>query len=130
MNIEGSSWEEMLSEQVKRTLIETARAKALQTDLSQTNLEKATAQSELLASEAKVVELTLRAEQAEDLLGAKKKVMAELRELRADLERKLVALAESLEAEKTTASLAYFEERSRELVSMGAGIMKEGRDVG
>ena len=77
-----------------------------------------------------MAELTLRVEQAEERLCAKRKAAAELRELCAKLERKLAAQVDGFEAEKTSAVLAYFEERSDELVSMGSGLMKEGRDAG
>ena len=65
VNLEGSSLVEMLDKQVKRTSIEIARVEALQADLSKANLEKATAQSKLFAIQAKLIELMMRAEQAE-----------------------------------------------------------------
>ena len=43
MNLEGSSLEELLDEQVKRTSLKTAKSKALQADLSKANLNKVTA---------------------------------------------------------------------------------------
>ena len=48
-NVEGSSLDELLNEQVKRISLETARAEALRSKLSKANLEKITAQSEVTA---------------------------------------------------------------------------------
>ena len=48
-NVEGSSLEELLDEQVKRTSLETATAEAFQSKLSKANLEKVTAQSKVMA---------------------------------------------------------------------------------
>ena len=49
MNVEGSGLEELLDEQVKRNSLETARVEALQGELSKANLEKVTAQLEVVA---------------------------------------------------------------------------------
>ena len=69
-------------------------------------------------------------EQAAACLEAERKVTAKLREKVSELEKNMAALKEGLEAEKVVASLAYFEEKSEELVAMGAELMKEGREVG
>ena len=100
--------EERLDEQVKRTSLETARAEALQADLAATNLEKVTAQSEVIALKATNAGLQTKAEQAEHCFGAERKVTAALRKKIADLERSLVDVRTGVEAAKTAAAQAYF----------------------
>ena len=65
MNLEGSGLEELQDEQVKRTSLETARAEALQTELSKANLDKVTAQSEVTTLRAENTGLSTKAKQAE-----------------------------------------------------------------
>ena len=48
----------------------------------------------------------------------------------AKLEKSLAALKVGVEVEKTTASLAYFQERSEELFAMGVELLIEGRTAG
>ena len=48
----------------------------------------------------------------------------------AKLEKSMAVLKAEVETEKTTASLAYFQERLEELVAMGAELLIEGREAG
>ena len=57
VNVVGFGLEEMLSEQVKQTSVETTRAEALQADLSKANLEKVTTQSKVVALQAEVAKI-------------------------------------------------------------------------
>ena len=83
-----------------------------------------------MALQVEVAEISTRAKQAELQCGAERTVTKVLREEVAKLERKLATLRAGMEAEKTAASLAYFQERSEELVAMGAEFLTEGREVG
>ena len=46
-----------------------------------------------------------------------------------ELEKAMAALKEGIKVKKTTASLAYFQERLEELVAMGSELLIEGREV-
>ena len=46
------------------------------------------------------------------------------------LKRSMAELRVGIEAEKNAASLAYFQERSEELVNMGGELLTEGREAG
>ena len=130
MNLEGSGLEELLNEQVKRTSLETARADALQGELAAANLEKVTAQSKVTALKAENSGLQTRVKQAEQCFDAERKVTAALRRKTADLERSLREIRAGVEAAKAAAAQAYFQERSEELVAMGAELLTEGRAAG
>ena len=70
-NIEGSSLEALLNEQVKRTSLERARTEALQSELPKANLEKITAQSEVMALQGELAETSIREKRTELHFGAK-----------------------------------------------------------
>ena len=74
--------------------------------------------------------LQTKAEQAEHCFGAEWKVTTALRKKIADLERSLGEVRAGVAAVKTAAAQAYFQERSEELVTMGAELLTEGRTAG
>ena len=115
---------------MKRTSLETTRAEALQAELLKANLDKVTTQSKVTAFRAENARLSTKTKQAELRFVAERKVAVALQKKVADLEKNLVELRAGIDAEKTVAAHAYFQERSEELVSMGAELLTKGRTTG
>ena len=91
------------------------------------NLDKVTAQSEVTALKAEKEALLTKTKQAKQCFVAEWKVTVVLRKKVSDLEKNLVELRAGMDAAKTAAAQAYFQERSEELVSMGVELLTEGR---
>ena len=76
-----------------------------------------------MALRVELAETSTREKLAELRFGVEWKVATTLQ----GLEKSLATLRARIEAKKTAVSLAYFQERSNELVAMGAELLTEGK---
>ena len=83
-----------------------------------------------MALQGELAETSARAKCIKLHFGAERKVVVALQTKVTGLERSMAELKARIEAEKTAASLAYFQERSEELVNMGVELLTEGREAG